>query len=456
MKRRTAHNSTYKKLAVQWSNEALCFVSSFVVADSFRLRNRQLLVAANRYKQFMKINFIALLILIFIPAKKIFSQKNALTEKLVIDANCYRNIIIKKHKNAFTKISAGNFNLKIDSLIRICDSIDENIFIAELLKINSFIEDEHTYIIPSFEKKFPLKFQLFDDGLVIIATDSINRNLLLCKVLTIDDNPWQKVDSILHLIIKRDNPAYYKSAMVHYITYPDLLNGLGIVSNLEEIKFKLVSPSGDSIFATIRPAQAEQSIEYLYAAQYSNLEMNKINRNYYYLYDSINRIIYFNYRSCQNDKEQSFKSFDKQLFRKIDELQPNKIIVDLRLNYGGNSRVLMPFIRKIKRHPLNKKNHFYVLIGPNVASSAMLNCIQLKKKTNAIFVGEESGGNINHFGEQKFSQLPNTKATVSYSTKYFNTWGNYSGPFVPDVEITNTYIELLRSYDKTLEYTKQK
>ena len=86
----------------------------------------------------------------------------------------------------------------------------------------------------------------------------------------------------------------------------------------------------------------------------------------------------------------------------------------------------------------------------------MLNCIQLKKKTNAIFVGEESGGNINHFGEQKFSQLPNTKATVSYSTKYFNTWGNYSGPFVPDVEITNTYIELLRSYDKTLEYTKQK
>ena len=47
--KRAAHNSTYKKLAVQWLNEALCFVSSSVVADSFRLRNRQLLVAANRY-----------------------------------------------------------------------------------------------------------------------------------------------------------------------------------------------------------------------------------------------------------------------------------------------------------------------------------------------------------------------------------------------------------------------
>jgi len=48
---RAAANSTYKKLAVQWLNEALCFVSSFVVADSLELRNRQLLVAAKRYSQ---------------------------------------------------------------------------------------------------------------------------------------------------------------------------------------------------------------------------------------------------------------------------------------------------------------------------------------------------------------------------------------------------------------------
>jgi len=45
----TAYNSTYKKLAVQLLYEVLCFLSSSVVADSFRLRNRQLLVAANRY-----------------------------------------------------------------------------------------------------------------------------------------------------------------------------------------------------------------------------------------------------------------------------------------------------------------------------------------------------------------------------------------------------------------------
>jgi len=48
MNLKPAHNSSYKKLAVQWLNEALCFLSSAVLADSFRLRNRQLLLAPKR------------------------------------------------------------------------------------------------------------------------------------------------------------------------------------------------------------------------------------------------------------------------------------------------------------------------------------------------------------------------------------------------------------------------
>jgi hypothetical protein len=36
--RKTTANSTYKKLAVKWLNEHLCFVSSSVLADSLVLR----------------------------------------------------------------------------------------------------------------------------------------------------------------------------------------------------------------------------------------------------------------------------------------------------------------------------------------------------------------------------------------------------------------------------------
>jgi hypothetical protein len=48
---KTSVNRRLAKKRVQWLIEALCFVSSSVLADSLVLRNRQLLVAANRYQQ---------------------------------------------------------------------------------------------------------------------------------------------------------------------------------------------------------------------------------------------------------------------------------------------------------------------------------------------------------------------------------------------------------------------
>ena len=50
--RMPATNSTYKKLAVRWLNEVLCFVSSSLVADIFRLRNPLLRQAAKPYPPF--------------------------------------------------------------------------------------------------------------------------------------------------------------------------------------------------------------------------------------------------------------------------------------------------------------------------------------------------------------------------------------------------------------------
>jgi hypothetical protein len=56
------HNSGFKKLAVQWLIEHLCFVSSVVLADSFVLRNRQLLKPTKRYTIPAEINKIAIFV----------------------------------------------------------------------------------------------------------------------------------------------------------------------------------------------------------------------------------------------------------------------------------------------------------------------------------------------------------------------------------------------------------
>ena len=50
-KEQRRHNSTYKKLAVQWLNEVQFLNQTFVQIESFVLRNRQLLIAAKRCMQ---------------------------------------------------------------------------------------------------------------------------------------------------------------------------------------------------------------------------------------------------------------------------------------------------------------------------------------------------------------------------------------------------------------------
>lgn len=43
-----ATNTGLSKVAAQWLHEFLCFISSFVVTESYLFRNHQLLVAAKR------------------------------------------------------------------------------------------------------------------------------------------------------------------------------------------------------------------------------------------------------------------------------------------------------------------------------------------------------------------------------------------------------------------------
>jgi hypothetical protein len=50
-KEKTPYNSTYPKVAVQWLNQALCFVSSSVLANSLVLRNPLLCQAPKHWRK---------------------------------------------------------------------------------------------------------------------------------------------------------------------------------------------------------------------------------------------------------------------------------------------------------------------------------------------------------------------------------------------------------------------
>ncbi len=386
----------------------------------------------------------------------VYSQDSLSDKELISDANLYRNTISTKHINPFLKITRDEFDQRIDVLISTTPFIDKDRFTVELFKINSFIEDEHTILFPEFEFEIPFRFELFDEGMTIIASDSINQKYLLHRIISIENTPWNKIDSLYRTIIKRDNPFYFYFFETFYFHNPELLKGLGVIQDAAIMQFQLLSPAGDTITTIIHSRNRSQLKPLQYASQFKNLLAYSNDRNYWYVYDEKRKLIYFKYKTCSEDKNESFMTFNKKLFQKIEEVKPEKIILDLRQNSGGNSGILSPFIKSIKKSELNNSERFFVLIGRKVMSSSLMNAVALKKSTNATFLGEPTGGNINHFGELKSFTLPNSKTIVTYSTKYWENWKSQHGSFKPDIETTNSLADFLKSYDSALELVMNK
>jgi hypothetical protein len=76
------------------------------------------------------------------------------------------------------------------------------------------------------------------------------------------------------------------------------------------------------------------------------------------------------------------------------------------------------------------------------------------KNSNAIFVGEETAGKPNHFGEVRGFTLPNSGIEISYSTKYFNQYKNDDSTIKPDFMIEESFENFMNGIDPVFEFVK--
>jgi len=127
-----------------------------------------------------------------------------------------------------------------------------------------------------------------------------------------------------------------------------------------------------------------------------------------------------------------------------------RVIVDLRGNSGGSSRIMWPLRNGLweRRHKLGK---IYVLIGPQTFSSGLLNAQELHGTFHAPVIGEPSGEKVDSYGEVRTVTLANSKLKVQYTIKYFGSKGKSRGPLTPDILVPRTLSDSLSGRDAALE-----
>jgi C-terminal processing protease CtpA/Prc len=147
----------------------------------------------------------------------------------------------------------------------------------------------------------------------------------------------------------------------------------------------------------------------------------------------------------------------EEVFSLIDQHEGARLVLDLRFNGGGNEAVLTPFIKAIQARPsLNTSDRLFVIIGRGTYSSALQNAITLGNETNAVLVGEPTGGKPNHYGEVRRFKLPNVGLLVQYSTRYWLNDPKSDPPTLkPDLPAQVTFADLLAGGDPALEAALQ-
>ena len=175
-------------------------------------------------------------------------------------------------------------------------------------------------------------------------------------------------------------------------------------------------------------------------------------RGYYRTLDLGDGAFFLQYNTCQEAEDLPMAEFVELTSDALCAGQYTKVILDLRYNTGGDSRIFEPMIEKLGELKEQQGFQVYVLIGRNTFSSAIINSIQAQEALDAVLVGEQTGGSVNGYGELQSFQLKNTPIQVYYSTKYFELIPGYEkDSLYPDQPVAQAYEDYVAGVDPEVQ-----
>jgi len=184
------------------------------------------------------------------------------------------------------------------------------------------------------------------------------------------------------------------------------------------------------------------------------LYRKRLDSYYWYEYLEDSQALYIQYNRCANDPKLVFAEFAQDLFAFADSHPVKRVVVDLRLNPGGNSEVVRPLMSGLKTRK-GLQSNVYVLIGPRTFSSAQMAAVDFRRELHAILVGEATGEKLNGYGEVRPLTLPNSGLKMQYSTKFFHLGKDDESALKPDVLAAATLSDALAGRDPVLEAALQ-
>lgn len=413
-------------------------------------------------KRFKIILFIIIIIIILLLIIKNFitvSIKNEFItkEQWKKDIEYISKNLPKKHINLFFKIDREKFYNSIEKLENDLENLDSSEIQVRIMEIIASVGDSHS-TIRNFQSNiiYPIKTYWFKEGLYVIEADFQYKEILGCKILSINNVPIENIVKNIDTLIPNENKFMLRLKEPEYLVDPKVMEYFKVTKGNNEMNFTLQDLNGGTFNTKVIPKRTNE-IKYLPLSDSVNIKpfYSEKEDAFWSKYLENEKILYCQFNSCKIGTPS--KNDINSIITTVKEKKVEKLIVDMRNNCGGVYTGKNKFVSKIASITNEKSpTKLYVIVGRRTFSSGILYVLEFQKLTNAKFFGEPTGGKPIHYGDMRNMTLPNSKLNITYSTKFLKTSTNEADTFTPDFIIEPSIKDYLKGIDPVIETIKSK
>lgn len=337
----------------------------------------------------------------------------------------------REHRNPYHTVSPKALDRTVHALHRRIPSLADHEIVVELARLVALIGDGHTVLrlteVPNF-RRYPIKLYRFSDGLFVRSIANEHMTAAGGRLMAIDGTHVSDAYEAMRPLVSRDNEMGMAAVAPVYLGIPEVLHARGVVSNLERAAFTVQLPSGKATTLTLKPIPTSP-LGMVDACDGADrplpLWLRQPEENWHQ-YLPENRALYVAYNRVRDRTDERLATFFDRVFTLIQQEPVDRLILDIRLNHGGNNLLNRPLIHHLIRcDRINRWGSLFAIIGRRTFSAAMNLAVDLERHTRVLFVGEPTGASPNHYGENGIIVLPHRGLEINVST----LWWQYSVPF---------------------------
>jgi len=157
----------------------------------------------------------------------------------------------KLHKKFFHNISEKEFYERVEKLKLLEKDMNVYSMVVGLSKLIALAGDAHTSLEIPKNNMLPIKCYWFEEGIYITSTMTKFGEVLHKKIIEIEGVPIVEVIEKLTEMISHENIQFVKSQLPELLVCTDILYGLGIAVQVEQVVLKTEHQDGGNANITL-------------------------------------------------------------------------------------------------------------------------------------------------------------------------------------------------------------